>query len=584
VAIVVNASKTICVARSGLFARTAGDQAAEALVGTFVGAGLWQSLAGTNTVAAALGPNADDAARWESGVYQAAKAALRKQTGGRELLASRGGGPFQLSGFADGVPAPSGFEQVKSVMTGAERQRQAILEDKQASATAVASGAAGSLEFIITPKWQLDACPDAKGNFSARKTLILNKRFTSADGHVSIERVDVVAELSGQLNEDSRLVNFTLKVTATAKDSAGGVLVEEMIVSETKPKGDDDLLEPLKSQPFWHGAESEPIKATFTVNGKPGNLPPAVTRPYVDEVLMQATEQARKDAELNFADAYQEYYTAHHCNKMGYKPGSLKLKPGQTATIQVDMQNTSRRKGDPEWKAKSVKGNGVEVISWKPKGKSKYKEITIRAPKRSTQSAAAGASLTVDGVSIRGRGLDTLTISLGGAPSAYVGVATATETTTTPVGTLRGTLKGQNLRFRLNPGSAGYNLSEGTADWSYSGSVNGCTASWAASFSVQNGTLGGVLDFTNDRAGYHLFVPTYPASATQTIHAVCPDGSAGTLSYGRSVVLINSDPAGLGKHQPTAADGSLRGSADAKVAGGGLIITIHWQWDLTPVP
>jgi hypothetical protein len=171
-----------------------------------------------------------------------------------------------------------------------------------------------------------------------------------------------------------------------------------------------------------------------------------------------------------------------------------------------------------------------------------------------------------------------------GAPSAYVGTATGTETTTTPTGTLKGTLKGHNLRFRLLPNGSGYSLSEGTADWSYSGMVSGCTASSAATFSVQKGSLMGGLYFTNDRAGYHLLVPTYPASATQTIHVVCPDGHTETLSYGRSVVLINSDPAGVGKHYPTAADGSLRGSADAKVEGGGLSISIHWQWDLTPVP
>jgi hypothetical protein len=172
-----------------------------------------------------------------------------------------------------------------------------------------------------------------------------------------------------------------------------------------------------------------------------------------------------------------------------------------------------------------------------------------------------------------------------GAPSAYVGTATATETTTTPTGTLKGTLKGHNLRFRLLPNGSDYALSEGAADWSYSGSLSGCTASSAASFSVQNGSLGGTLGFTNDRAGYDLFVPTNPASATQTIHFVCPDGSTGTLSYGRSVVLINSDPAALGKHHRIAADGSLRGSADEKEGvPGALSITIHWEWKLTPVP
>lgn len=416
VRVLVNGKPGPCVGRATFFRRTKQDLAQDELVESFTDDRFWRAFAGPETVGAALGSSAASAARWQRQVYEAAKRALRQRTGGRELLSLRGEGPFELGGFADGVAAPSGYERVKSTIEGWERQKQQVLK-KEATAQASVEGEAGKLDFLLSTSWQLDACPDEKGIFTASKAITLNHKFTSADGQVTIETVKGAAVLTGRVNENSVIERFGMVVNLTATDSKGGTWNVTMGTAVTLDRA-ATLAGALEDPVVWTLAGEDPPTLTFTnSSGRPTQPSGGSVDVYLERVVREATAELRKDAERQLGAAYSTFYDEHACNTITYK-GPARLKPGQTATYQMQMKNTSRKKGDPVWKTKAVKATGVEVIRWGPKGKSKAKSITVKAKggkgTRSLDTATASASLTVDGVSIRGRGLDSLAIEIVG--------------------------------------------------------------------------------------------------------------------------------------------------------------------------
>lgn len=416
VPLAVNGEPGVCLSPASYFRRTAADTALNRLVSEFAGNALWRGLAGENTVATAIGGTSADADRWLRDVFAAARHSLRTTTGGRELLGPGSRGD-EIEDFAAGVRVPAGLERVRSTIDVLDKKLKQGFSEKKATASASAAGSVGTLDFLAAPAWRLDACPRKDGVFAAHRTMTLKKQFTSTDGTVSVEKVTVEAALVGHVDENARLDRFTLNVEARADDSRGGKWVVKMRAREVLQPGVTDPETLLVGLPAWKLDREDAPGLSATVNGRkvdPRTLGGSVDI-YLERVAQQATAWAREDAERTLQLAFDEYYAKHSCNTIQFVPSQLKLKPGQTAKVNVRMQNTSKQKGDPEWKVKALQPRGVEVIGGKPKGKSKVKVITIRAPKggRKPQSnSRSTATLTVDGVSIRGRGLDTLTIEI----------------------------------------------------------------------------------------------------------------------------------------------------------------------------
>lgn len=388
----VNGKLGPCVSASLFFRRMQGDAAQDALVAAFTDGEVWRRLAG-ESLADEL-PDEDAAARWQRGVYQAAKRVLRKQTGGRELL-SRSGSGFDLPGFAASISPPPGFlENAKSRISGEKTDLRKRFFTKKAIINAQVEGEAGKLDLDITTDWRLDACPDTRGKFTASKTLVLRSTLTKDVATYEAFRFD--ADLTGYVNENSQLQSFSLTVRTWA------ITNDDRIVDVAASLTD-------QREPYANRLAPPPKVFVSLSPGFAGSVAD-VLKDFVSEV----TAATRDAAVLQLRDAFTIYFAEHRCNTMAYKPARPTLKPGQTMDIEAQMRNISRKKGDPEWKEKAVRAQGVEVVSVRPKGKSKTKIITIKALKgvRYLQSASGGASITVDGVSIRGRGLDSLDIEI----------------------------------------------------------------------------------------------------------------------------------------------------------------------------